>query len=128
MWEGGVRLASVILQIIEDAQPPCSPERSPGHGSKALTAGTTMTTRTTRTTVTFRRPFSLKGATGMLPAGDYRVFADGGAHRWIVVSGLPPGCDPDLPLAVRSDSSGMFTIDPQDLAAAQEQDRATAER
>ncbi len=81
MWEGGVSLASVILQIIEDAQPAFQP------GEKS-------------------RPWQQDADS----RHDHDSFL---AYRRVATM--------IFPLAVRSDSSGMFTIDPQDLAAAQEQ-------
>jgi hypothetical protein len=87
----------------------------------------TVTTRTTRTTVTFKHPFTLKGVDGMLPAGDYRVLTDEELIDGLSFLAYRRVATMIFPLAVRSDLSGMFTIDPQDLAAAQEQDRATPE-
>jgi hypothetical protein len=86
-----------------------------------------VTTRTTRTTVTFKHAFALKGVDGMLPAGDYRVLTDEELIDGLSFLAYRRIATMIFPLAVRSDLSGMFTIDPQDLAAAQEQDRATPE-
>jgi hypothetical protein len=73
-------------------------------------------------TATFRRPFSLLGADRMVPAGDYRVVTDEElieglsfpARRVSTVIFLP---------GTRPGSWEMLTIDPRDLAAAQERDR-----
>ena len=83
-----------------------------------------MTIRTTRTTVTFRHPFSLKGAEGPLPAGDYRVLTDEEP-----IGGLPSPAYRRVAtlifsLVERPDAPPMFAIDPEDLAAALERDRA----
>ena len=77
--------------------------------------------------MTFKHPFSLKGVDGMLPAGDYRVLTDEELIDGLSFLAYRRVATMIFPLAVRSDLSGMFTIDPQDLAAAQEQDRATPE-
>ena len=77
--------------------------------------------------MTFKHPFSLKGVDGMLPAGDYRVLTDEELIDGLSFLAYRRVATMIFPLAVRSDLSGMFTIDPQDLAAAQEQDRAMPE-
>jgi hypothetical protein len=83
-----------------------------------------MTVRTTRTTVTFRHPFSLKGADGPLPAGDYRVLTDEELIDGLSFLAYRRVATLIFPLAIGPNSAGMLTIDPQDLAAAQERDRA----
>jgi hypothetical protein len=83
-----------------------------------------MTIRTTRTTVTFKHPFSLKGVDGMLPAGDYRVLTDEELIDGLSFLAYRRVATMIFPLAIRSDPLGMFTIDPQDLAEAQQRDGA----
>lgn len=83
-----------------------------------------MTTRTTRTTVTFRHPFLLKGAERVMPAGDYGVVTDEElidglsflAYRRVLTAIY-------LPAAGHGSATEMVVVDPQDLDAAQEQDR-----
>lgn len=83
-----------------------------------------MTTRTTRTTVTFRHPFLLKGVERVIPAGDYRVVTDEElidglsflAYRRVLTAIY-------LPAAGHLSATEMVVVDPQDLDAAQEQDR-----
>jgi hypothetical protein len=82
-----------------------------------------MSTRTTRTTVTFRHPFSLKGADGLLPAGDYQVLTDEELIDGLSFLAYRRIATLIFPFAIRPNSPGMFTIDPQDLPAAQERDR-----
>jgi hypothetical protein len=84
-----------------------------------------MTIRTTRTTVTFRHPFSLKGADGILPAGDYRILTDEELIDGLSFLAYRRVATLIFPLAVRRDSPGMLTVDPQDLAAALQRDRAS---
>ena len=89
---------------------------------KCRCGGTATTIRTTTTTVTFKRPFSLQGADRMVPAGDYRVLTDEElieglsfpAYRRVSTVIFLPGTRPG--------SWEMLTIDPRDLAAAQERD------
>jgi hypothetical protein len=83
-----------------------------------------MTLRTTRTTVTFRHPFSLKGTDGMLPAGDYRVLTDEELIDGLSFLAYRRVATLIFSVAMRPDSPGMLTVDPEDLAAAQERDRA----
>lgn len=87
-----------------------------------------MTVRTTRRSMTFARPFVLAGLEGMQPAGTYTVETDEElldtiltpAYRRIAtVLHLP--ATPNEPGVSR-----MVTIDPQDLDAAWERDRADA--
>jgi hypothetical protein len=83
-----------------------------------------MTIRSTRTTLTFRHPFSLKGAERVMPAGDYRVVTDEElidglsflAYRRVLTAIY-------LPATAHGSSIEMVVIDPHDLAAAQERDR-----
>jgi len=83
-----------------------------------------MTIRTTRTTVTFKHPFSLQGADGPLPAGDYQVLTDEELIDGLSFLAYRRVATLIFPLAARPNSPGMLTIDPEDLAAAQERDRA----
>ena len=83
-----------------------------------------MTTRTTEKSVTFRHPFSLSGVDGELVAGTYTVETeeeqlDGlsfGAYRRVATTIVLPS------LGTRTRMKQVVTIDPLDLAAAQEQD------
>lgn len=85
-----------------------------------------MTTHTSKKTVTFRRPFVLGGFDKVLPAGDYSVETDEellegisfAAYRRIltVIHLHSRSGHPDLTRAL--------TIDPNELDAAQERDRA----
>jgi hypothetical protein len=63
-----------------------------------------MIARTLSKTVVFSKPFLLKGVDRILPAGDYRVVTDEELDRRIVISGLPPCCDHDLPTGAISSS------------------------
>ena len=83
-----------------------------------------MTIRTTRTTVTFRYPFTLKGADGPLPAGDYRVLTDEELIDGLSYLAYRRVATLIFSLVARPDAPAMFTIDPEDLSAAQERDRA----
>jgi hypothetical protein len=85
-----------------------------------------MTTRTSKKTVTFRRPFALGGFDEMLPAGAYSVEMDEellegisfAAYRRILTV---------IHLHSRSGHPGLtraLTIDPNELDAALERDRA----
>jgi hypothetical protein len=85
-----------------------------------------MTTRTSKKTVTFRRPFVLGGFDEMLPAGAYSVETDEellegisfAAYRRILTV---------IHLHSRSGHPGLtraLTIDPSELDAALERDRA----
>jgi hypothetical protein len=83
-----------------------------------------MTIRTTSETVTFHHPFWLNGVDRELPPGDYRVLTDEelieglsfpAYHRVFTVIFVP---------APSGSAVEMVTIDPTDLAAAQERDAA----
>ena len=74
--------------------------------------------------MTFRHPFSLEGVDGILPAGDYRVLTDEELIDGLSFLAYRRVATLIFPLAIRPGSSGMFTIDPQDIAAALERDRA----
>jgi hypothetical protein len=84
----------------------------------------TMTIRTARTTVTFHRPFLLKGAERLMPAGDYRVATDEElidrlsflAYRRVLTAIY-------LSATGHGSSIEMLVVDPQDLDAAQDRDR-----
>jgi hypothetical protein len=75
--------------------------------------------------VTFRHPFALKGADGILPAGDYRVLTDEELIDGLSFLAYRRVATLIFPLAVRRDSPGMLTVDPHDLAAALERDQAS---
>ena len=86
-----------------------------------------MTTRTIRSTITFRRPFNLEGVDRLLPPGDYRVVTDEepieglsfvAYHRVSAVILVP---------APSGSGIEMATIDPSELEAVQDQDRAEHE-
>ncbi len=81
-----------------------------------------MTVRTTRTTVTFRHAFSLKGVDDILPAGDYLVLTDEELIDGLSFLAYRRVATLIFPLALRPNSPGMLTIDPQDLADALERD------
>jgi hypothetical protein len=78
--------------------------------------------------VTFRHPFLLKGAERLMPAGDYGVVTDEElidglsflAYRRVLTAIY-------LPVA-HGLATEMVVIDPQDLDAAQEQDRKASIR
>ena len=83
-----------------------------------------MTTRTSNKTVTFARPFLLDGVDRTLPAGAYRVTTDEelieglsfpAYRRTATMIFLPVG-------GPHSAAVEMVTIDPLDLAAAQNRD------
>jgi hypothetical protein len=82
-----------------------------------------MTLRTTRTTVTFSHPFTLKGADCVLPAGDYRVLTDEELLDGLSFPAYRRVATLIFSLVARPDAPAMFTIDPEDLAAALERDR-----
>ena len=86
-----------------------------------------MTPRSHSKSVVFSHPFELKGVDRILPAGDYRVVTDEElieelsfpVYRRISTMIFLPGQG-------RQESSlEMVTIDPRDLEAAQDRDRAT---
>ena len=83
-----------------------------------------MTTRTQRTVSAFARPFLLKGVDRMLPPGHYEILTEEElieglsfpVYRRLSTMIFVPG---------QIDSSiEMVTVDPLDLAAAQERDAA----
>jgi hypothetical protein len=84
-----------------------------------------MSTRTSRKTVTFGHPFSLVGVERSLPAGSYDVVTDEElieglsfpAYRRLATMMLVPA------RSGRASSVEMLTVDPLDLAAAQERDQ-----
>jgi hypothetical protein len=87
-----------------------------------------MSTRTSRKTVTFGRPFSLAGVGRTLPAGSYDVVTDEElieglsfpAYRRLATMMLVPA------QSGRGSSVEMLTVDPLELAAAQERDLVAA--
>lgn len=87
-----------------------------------------MTTRTSQKTVTFRRPFVLGGVDEELPAGPYIVETDEtpvegisflAYRRILTLLHLPEKTGQRL--------AGVLTIDPNELEAALERDRASME-
>lgn len=86
-----------------------------------------MLTRTNRATVLFSDPFWLEGVGRVLPAGSYDVVTEEElieglsfpAYRRLSTMMLVPG------QASRAASVEMLTIDPLELAAAQERDALT---
>jgi len=85
-----------------------------------------MTIRTHRKSVIFNHPFALKGVDRILPPGDYRVVTDEElieelsfpVYRRTATMIFVPG------QSHRSSTVEMVTIDPQDLALAQNLDKA----
>jgi hypothetical protein len=86
-----------------------------------------MTTRTRDKTVTFAHPFLLKGVDRILPAGDYRVVTDEElieqvsfpVYRRVATMIFVPGAS--------ASSVAMVTIDPLELADAQQRDAEAAQ-
>jgi hypothetical protein len=86
-----------------------------------------MTPRSHSKSVVFSYPFELKGVDRILPAGDYRVVTDEElieelsfpVYRRISTMIFLPG------QGRQASSLEMVTIDPRDLEAAQDRDRAT---
>jgi len=84
------------------------------------------TTRSRRSTLTFRHPFWLKGLGRQLPPGTYEVVCDDElieelsfpVYRRVATLLFVPG------EAYRRSSIEMVDVDPQDLKAAHERDRA----
>ena len=86
-----------------------------------------MITRTRNTLVVFAHPFELRGIDRTLPPGEISDRDRRAADRGIVVPGLSPRRDHDVragSVAARSPPSQTVTIDPRDLEAAQERDKA----
>jgi hypothetical protein len=85
-----------------------------------------MTTRSHSQTVVFNHPFELEGVDRILPAGDYRVVTDEElieelsfpVYRRVATMIFLPGS------GRQASSVEMVTIDPRDLEAAQDRDRA----
>lgn len=85
-----------------------------------------MRTRTKRVTLTFQRPFSLKGVERRLAPGQYEVVTDEEligelafpAYRQVATLIFLPAD------AYQPSSIEMVNVDPADLAAAHERDRA----
>jgi hypothetical protein len=84
-----------------------------------------MTTRTHSKSVIFNHPFALKGVDRILPPGDYRVVTD---EELIEALSFPvyrrTATMIFVPGQQQSSTVEMVTIDPQDLALAQNLDRA----
>ena len=89
-----------------------------------------MITRTRNTLVVFDHPFELRGVDRTLPQGEYRVMTDEvlieelsfPAYRRVSTVIFVPG------QSKHSSSIEMVTIDPRDLEAAQDRDKATPPR
>ena len=88
-----------------------------------------MITRTKRRTLTFGHPFSLKGVNRVLPAGQYEVVSDEELieelsfpvyRRLSTLIFLPAETH-------RPSSIEMVNVDPADLSAAHERDRAQSQ-
>jgi len=85
-----------------------------------------MTTRTKRVTMTFKHPFALKGVDRQLAAGQYEVVTDEElveelsfpVYRRVATLIFLPA------QAYEPSSIEMVNVDPADLAAAQERDKA----
>ena len=83
-----------------------------------------MITRSRSTSVAFSHPFQLKGVDRILPPGDYRVVTD---EELIQELSFPVWRRVSTMIFVPGQSYGsveMVTIDPRDLEAAQNRDRA----
>ena len=84
-----------------------------------------MITRTTRKTVKFSNPFSLKGVGRILPAGNYDVVTD---EELIEGLSFPVyrrvATTMFVPTQSFQGSVEMLTVDPLNLAAAQDRDAA----
>ena len=84
-----------------------------------------MVTRTKRATLTFQHSFSLKGVDRQMAAGDYEVVTDEElieelsfpVYRRVATMIM-------LPVDARRSSIEMVTVDPADLAATHQRDRA----
>jgi hypothetical protein len=85
-----------------------------------------MSMRTTRKTVKFNNPFSLKGVGRILPAGNYDVVSDEElieglsfpVYRRVATTMV-------VPTQSYRGSVEMLTVDPLNLAVAQDRDAAT---
>jgi hypothetical protein len=89
-----------------------------------------MITRTSNTLVVFRHPFKLSGVDRTLPQGEYRVMTD---EQLIEELSFPVYRRTSTVIFVPSDSPHgsaveMVTIDPRDLEAAQNRDKAMQAR
>ena len=88
-----------------------------------------MTTRSNRTTVTFQHPVSLGGVDGVLPAGSYTIETEEEriemlsfeAYRRVSTTISLPS------IGTASLTRQIVDIDPQELAAAQERDKAASQ-
>lgn len=87
-----------------------------------------MNTRTRNTLVVFSKPFELKGVDRTLPPGEYRVITDEQlieelsfpVYRRVSTMIFVPGKS-------HASSVEMVTIDPRDLQAAQDRDKASTQ-
>jgi hypothetical protein len=89
-----------------------------------------MITRTSNMLVVFRHPFELRGVDGTLPQGEYRVMTD---EQLIEELSFPVYRRTSTVIFVPGDSPHgsaieMVTINPHDLDAAQDRDKATEAR
>jgi hypothetical protein len=84
------------------------------------------TVRTSSKTVTFARPFLLKGIDRELPAGSYRVMTD---EELVEQLSFPVYRRVSTMIFVPAQASSveMVSIDPLDLQAAQDRDKAMRE-
>ncbi len=90
--------------------------------TQALRGVAAMITRTQRTTCSFTRPFQLRGVDHVLPPGTYEVVTEEElieglsfpVYRRVSTTMLVPGQSPS--------KLEMVTVDPIDLAAAQDRD------
>jgi hypothetical protein len=85
-----------------------------------------MTVRTSSKTVTFARPFLLKGIDRKLPAGSYQVVTD---EELVEQLSFPVYRRVSTFIFVPAQASSieMVSIDPLDLRAAQDRDKAMRE-
>ncbi len=82
-----------------------------------------MTLRTSSRTVTFRRPFSLKGVAGELPAGTYAVETDEELIEQLSFTAYQRvATSIRVPTGTSGGSYQVFRVDPADLQEAEKLD------
>ena len=82
-----------------------------------------MTLRTSSRTVTFRRPFSLKGVAGPLPAGTYAVETDEELIEQLSFTAYQRvATSIRVPTGTSGGSYQVFRVDPADLQEAEKLD------
>jgi hypothetical protein len=82
-----------------------------------------MTLRTSSRTVTFRRPFSLKGVAGLLPAGTYAVETDEELIEQLSFTAYQRvATSIRVPTGTSGGSYQVFRVDPADLQEAEKLD------